>query len=180
MARGAEAFPSFMAIALAVLLLFRISGKRYALLDLFHHVVVRCYLIFGLFMHLTDRRNVRDGSGTTGWYPLSFIYLYCNERGHRFNRFLLSKKTWCVAKSSSDEATLWENLNYACSQVDCSVLREGSSCFHPDNLMSHASVAMNLYYQAAGRNKWNCCFKNSALVATTDPSKILTRVEFNQ
>ncbi|XP_009406277.2 glucan endo-1,3-beta-D-glucosidase isoform X1 [Musa acuminata AAA Group] len=81
-----------------------------------------------------------------------------------------SQKTWCVAKPSSDEATLTANLNYACSQVDCSILQRGCGCFYPDNLISHASIAMNLYYQSRGRNYWNCYFKNSALVVTTDPS----------
>ncbi|KAJ0989224.1 hypothetical protein J5N97_007580 [Dioscorea zingiberensis] len=85
-------------------------------------------------------------------------------------RLVQSEKTWCVAKPSSDDATLLVNLNYACSQVDCSVLKKGYPCFYPDNLMSHASVAMNLYYQSKGRNSWNCNFKNTALVVTTDPS----------
>ncbi|RWW51813.1 hypothetical protein BHE74_00041804 [Ensete ventricosum] len=83
----------------------------------------------------------------------------------------LLQKTWCVAKPSSDDATLLENINYVCSQVDCSVLQRGFPCFYPDNLMSHASIAMNLYYQSRGRNPWNCFFNNSALVVTTDPSK---------
>ncbi|KAJ4765515.1 Carbohydrate-binding X8 domain superfamily protein [Rhynchospora pubera] len=80
------------------------------------------------------------------------------------------EKTWCIAKPSTDEATLLGNLNYACSQVDCSVLQRGKPCFNPDNLISHASLAMNLYYQSRGRNAWNCNFKNSALVVLTDPS----------
>lgn len=81
------------------------------------------------------------------------------------------QKTWCVAKPSSDKATLIANLNYACSQVDCSVLQRRGACFDPDILISHASIAMNLYYQAMGRNRWNCYFDNSALVVTTDPSE---------
>ncbi|XP_073110454.1 major pollen allergen Ole e 10 isoform X1 [Elaeis guineensis] len=80
------------------------------------------------------------------------------------------QKTWCVAKPSSDDATLLANINYACSQVDCSIIQRGCPCFFPDNLISHASIAMNLYYQCRGRNNWNCHFKNSGLVTTTDPS----------
>ncbi|KAJ3700897.1 hypothetical protein LUZ61_004602 [Rhynchospora tenuis] len=80
------------------------------------------------------------------------------------------QKTWCIAKPSTDESTLLGNLNYACSQVDCSVLQRGKPCFNPDNLISHASLAMNLYYESKGRNAWNCNFKNSALVVLTDPS----------
>lgn len=82
------------------------------------------------------------------------------------------QKTWCVAKPSTDEATLRNNIKYACEQphVDCGVLREGCPCFIPNNLMNHASVAMNLYYQANGRNEWNCNYGNSALTVLTDPS----------
>ncbi|KAL3508813.1 hypothetical protein ACH5RR_028214 [Cinchona calisaya] len=80
------------------------------------------------------------------------------------------QKTWCVAKPSSDQATLLDNINYACSQVDCSALQRGCSCFSPDNLINHASIAMNLYYQSRGRNHWNCFFGNSALIVMTDPS----------
>ncbi|TYI41819.1 hypothetical protein ES332_A01G053000v1 [Gossypium tomentosum] len=70
------------------------------------------------------------------------------------------QKSWCVAKPSSDQATLLANINFACSQVDC----------RPDNLMNHASIAMNLYYQAKGRNKWNCDFRGSGLIVITNPS----------
>ncbi|CAA0815901.1 Carbohydrate-binding X8 domain superfamily protein [Striga hermonthica] len=83
-----------------------------------------------------------------------------------------SQKTWCVAKPSSDVAVLNSNLYYVCVQVglDCSIFQPGHPCFQPDNLVSHASVAMNIYYQAYGRNVWNCDFKNSAITVTTDPS----------
>ncbi|XP_055823999.1 glucan endo-1,3-beta-D-glucosidase-like [Solanum dulcamara] len=80
------------------------------------------------------------------------------------------QKTWCVAKPSSDETTLNQNLIYACSNVDCTILKEGCPCFTPTNLMNHASIAMNLFYQSKGRNPWNCHFGNSALVVLTDPS----------
>ncbi|XP_023876828.1 glucan endo-1,3-beta-D-glucosidase [Quercus suber] len=80
------------------------------------------------------------------------------------------QKTWCVAKPSSDQATLLGNINFACFQVDCQILRRGCPCYAPDNLINHASIAMNLYYQAKGRNHWNCDFRNSALIVLTDPS----------
>lgn len=80
-------------------------------------------------------------------------------------------KTWCVAKPSSDQATLLDNINYACSHVDCRVLSSGCPCYSPGNLINHASIAMNLYYQANGRNYWNCNFKNSGLIVITNPSK---------
>nr|XP_043620632.1 glucan endo-1,3-beta-D-glucosidase-like [Erigeron canadensis]XP_043620633.1 glucan endo-1,3-beta-D-glucosidase-like [Erigeron canadensis] len=87
-----------------------------------------------------------------------------------FLRMGQAQKTWCVAKPSSSEATLLENINYACSKVDCSILQRGGSCYAPDNVVNHASIAMNLYYQSQGRNSWNCQFKNSGLVTMSDPS----------
>ncbi|XP_011045574.1 PREDICTED: glucan endo-1,3-beta-glucosidase isoform X2 [Populus euphratica] len=57
------------------------------------------------------------------------------------------QKTWCVAKPSSDQATLLANINYACAHVDCQILQKGCPCFSPDSLINHASIAMNLYYQ---------------------------------
>ncbi|XP_031500986.1 glucan endo-1,3-beta-D-glucosidase-like [Nymphaea colorata] len=82
------------------------------------------------------------------------------------------QKTWCVAKPSTDDETLRRNFNFSCSQshVNCGVLSKGSACFYPDNLINHASVAMNLYYSSTGRNAWNCYFGGSALITTTDPS----------
>nr|KJB61039.1 hypothetical protein B456_009G360300 [Gossypium raimondii] len=80
------------------------------------------------------------------------------------------QKTWCIAKPSSDQATLLTNVNYACSKVDCQIIQKGCPCFNPDNLINHASIAMNLYYQSMGRNVWNCDFKGSGLIVITDPS----------
>ncbi|CDP06072.1 unnamed protein product [Coffea canephora] len=80
------------------------------------------------------------------------------------------QKTWCVAKPSSDQAALLNNINYACSQVDCRILQKGCPCSSPDSLINHASIAMNLYYQSRGRNHWNCYFGNSGLIVITDPS----------
>ncbi|GMY33471.1 glucan endo-1,3-beta-D-glucosidase [Fagus crenata] len=97
---------------------------------------------------------------------LSFISVFAGGNLIMAN----AQKTWCVAKPSSDQATLLGNINFACSQVDCQILRRGCPCYSPDNLINHASIAMNLYYQAKGRNHWNCDFRGSALVVMTDPS----------
>lgn len=81
-----------------------------------------------------------------------------------------------MARPSSDQASLLANLNYACSQVDCRVLRKGCPCSTPDSLINHASIAMNLYFQARGRNHWNCDFRGSGLIVITDPSKSFRHV----
>ncbi|TYJ39352.1 hypothetical protein E1A91_A04G064100v1 [Gossypium mustelinum] len=64
----------------------------------------------------------------------------------------------------------FDNINYACSKVDCQIIQKGCPCFNPDNLINHASIAMNLYYQSMGRNVWNCDFKGSGLIVISDPS----------
>nr|GEW60447.1 hypothetical protein [Tanacetum cinerariifolium] len=80
------------------------------------------------------------------------------------------EKTWCVAKPSSSQAELLGNLNYACSYVDCKILEKDGACYLPDNLMNHASIAMNIFYQHNGRHQWECYFGNSGLITLTDPS----------
>ncbi|KAJ0496346.1 putative carbohydrate-binding X8 domain-containing protein, plant [Helianthus annuus] len=87
------------------------------------------------------------------------------------SRAVQGKKTWCVAKPSSSQSELLDIVNFTCSQIDCRILEKGGACFLPDNLINHASIAMNIYYQCKGRNPWNCHFGNSGLITLTDPSK---------
>jgi hypothetical protein len=99
-----------------------------------------------------------------------FLVVHC-PNSMKFALTIILQRTWCVAKPSSDQATLLANINYACSHVDCQILQKGYPCFSPDSLRSHASIAMNLYYQCKGRNRWNCDFRDSGLIVKTDPSK---------
>ncbi|XP_020692810.1 major pollen allergen Ole e 10-like [Dendrobium catenatum] len=82
----------------------------------------------------------------------------------------LPEKTWCVANPSTKEAELQNNIEFVCSKLDCSLIQIGGLCFVPETKISHASVAMNLYYQSMGRNSWNCHFGGSGLIVSTDPS----------
>lgn len=84
---------------------------------------------------------------------------------------LQSQGEWCVAKSTTDNEKLIKNINFACSKIDCSIILEGGSCYLPDNPLNHASVAMNLYFQAQGRHHWNCDFEGSGLITVIDPSE---------
>jgi hypothetical protein len=84
---------------------------------------------------------------------------------------LQSTKTWCVAKPSVDEASLQVNMEFACSESDCSAIQGTGGCTHSGSVASRASVAMNAYYQARGRNSWNCFFNGTGLITITDPSK---------
>ncbi|XP_017230361.1 glucan endo-1,3-beta-D-glucosidase-like [Daucus carota subsp. sativus] len=87
---------------------------------------------------------------------------------------------WCIAKPSTPDDTLTENLDYACANIDCSITKEGGPCFEPQTLINHASVAMNLYYQSQGRHTWNCDFKTTAVISVTDPSFGTCTFLFNQ
>ncbi|XP_010666514.2 major pollen allergen Ole e 10 [Beta vulgaris subsp. vulgaris] len=87
-------------------------------------------------------------------------------------KLALEQKTWCVAKPSTEEVELGNNIEFACNQigVDCSIIQEGGQCYNPVSPINHASVAMNLYFQRAGRFAFNCDFSNSGLMVLTDPS----------
>lgn len=84
---------------------------------------------------------------------------------------MVLQNTWCIANPSSTNAELIADLDYACSQVDCSLIQQGSICFYPNTYFHHASFAMNLYYQNMGRHKLDCDFRNSSLISLSDPSK---------
>ncbi|GAB2218966.1 hypothetical protein Drorol1_Dr00006591 [Drosera rotundifolia] len=78
---------------------------------------------------------------------------------------------WCVPKAGVADAQLQANLDYACSHgIDCTPIQPGGACFNPNTVASHAAYAMNLYYQTAGRNPWNCDFVQTATVTSTNPS----------
>ncbi|KAK8962431.1 Glucan endo-1,3-beta-D-glucosidase [Platanthera guangdongensis] len=79
-------------------------------------------------------------------------------------------KTWCVAKPSTKEEDLQNNIQFACSKIDCGLIQRGGPCFDPQTSISHASVVMNLYYQSAGRHSWNCYFGGSGLIVLTYPT----------
>ncbi|KAJ4955303.1 hypothetical protein NE237_012086 [Protea cynaroides] len=90
------------------------------------------------------------------------------------NIMIINYHTWCIAKPSTAIGTLQSNLNECCKhpQVDCKVINPGGSCYEPNNYVSHASMAMNLYYKAFGKNPRNCDFNGSGLIITQDPSKL--------
>ncbi|XP_018847840.2 glucan endo-1,3-beta-D-glucosidase-like [Juglans regia] len=78
---------------------------------------------------------------------------------------------WCVPKAGVSDAQLQANLDYSCSQgIDCRPIQPGGACFEPNTLFSHASYAMNLYYQTAGKNPWNCDFSQTATLTSISPS----------
>ncbi|KAL6526110.1 Glucan endo-1,3-beta-D-glucosidase [Orobanche hederae] len=84
---------------------------------------------------------------------------------------------WCVPRPGIPDAQLQENLDYACGRgIDCSSIQPGGACFEPTTVSSHAAYAMNLLYQSAGRNPWNCDFMQTATLTSTNP--IVTMIAF--
>lgn len=81
---------------------------------------------------------------------------------------------WCVPKNDVSDPELQSALDYACGQqsVDCGPIQPGGACYEPNTLRSHAAFAMNQLYQVAGRNSWNCDFSQSAVLTSTNPSKL--------
>ncbi|KAG8637414.1 hypothetical protein MANES_15G118802v8 [Manihot esculenta] len=80
------------------------------------------------------------------------------------------QKIWCVVNPSTPHDELLANLDYACTQVGCSQIQLGGSCFYPNTYLHHASFATNLYYQRMGRHEMDCNFANSGLISLSDPS----------
>ncbi|XP_022899478.1 glucan endo-1,3-beta-D-glucosidase [Olea europaea var. sylvestris] len=79
--------------------------------------------------------------------------------------------SWCVPKPGVSDDQLTGNINYACSQgIDCGPIQPGGACFEPNTVKAHAAYVMNLYYQHAGRNSWNCDFSQTATLTNTNPS----------
>ena len=79
---------------------------------------------------------------------------------------------WCVPKADASDAALQANIDYVCSTgVNCRPIQTGGACFNPNNVRSHASYAMNAYYQANGRHDFNCDFNRTGVITSTDPSK---------
>lgn len=86
-----------------------------------------------------------------------------------------NQTVWCVPKEGVSDAQLQANIDYACGHgVDCSAIQPGGACFEPNTVASHAAYAMNLLYQTAGRNPWNCDFSHTATLSSKNPSESLS------
>ncbi|KAF6171884.1 hypothetical protein GIB67_011781, partial [Kingdonia uniflora] len=80
-------------------------------------------------------------------------------------------KMWCVPKTEANGDALQANIDYVCRLgIDCSPIQDGGACFQPDTVRSHASYAMNAYYQYYGHDNSNCDFTGTGLVTNFDPS----------
>ncbi|KAM7504891.1 hypothetical protein LguiB_003795 [Lonicera macranthoides] len=79
-------------------------------------------------------------------------------------------KKWCLPKSGANEEILQGNIDYACGMgVDCRPIKEGGECFYPNTVRGHAAYSMNAYYQVMGSHDYDCDFKQTGAITTTDP-----------
>lgn len=82
-------------------------------------------------------------------------------------------RRWCIAKPSSSDIRLELNIEYVCTggnpPIDCSIIQLEGACNNPTNKVSYASVVMNLYFQATGKQQHACNFNSSGLVINYDP-----------
>uniref|UniRef100_A0A0D3GW47 X8 domain-containing protein n=1 Tax=Oryza barthii TaxID=65489 RepID=A0A0D3GW47_9ORYZ len=108
----------------------------------------------------------------TCFFALTLFMLHSNAATAPSLYHSQSSKTWCVANPAASEDALRANLEFACSESDCAAIQGTGGCSFPDDdgsLPTRASVAMNAYYQARGRNSWNCFFNGTGLITITDP-----------
>lgn len=80
--------------------------------------------------------------------------------------------TWCIASTKASEADLQNALDWACGSgnVDCTPIQPSQPCFEPDNAVSHASYAFNVYYQQHGATDVACSFGGSGIKVDKNPS----------
>ncbi|CAL1404464.1 unnamed protein product [Linum trigynum] len=82
---------------------------------------------------------------------------------------------WCVAKEGAEVDSLQRNIDYVCGALvglgpGCGPIQEGGECFFPDTVRAHAAFAMNAFYQAMGRNDYDCDFRRTGVITAVDPS----------
>ncbi|VYS50164.1 unnamed protein product [Arabidopsis thaliana] len=83
-----------------------------------------------------------------------------------------TNQTYCTAREGADTKMLQAALDWACGpgKIDCSPIKQGETCYEPDNVVAHANYAFDTYYHQTGNNPDACNFNGVASITTTDPS----------
>lgn len=76
-------------------------------------------------------------------------------------------------KKGVNESSLQADIDYACGLggANCLPIQPGMPCYLPNTRFSHASYAINSYYQEDTNAPEACDFEGTAIITTTDPSK---------
>ncbi|CAB4271623.1 unnamed protein product [Prunus armeniaca] len=81
------------------------------------------------------------------------------------------EKLWCLPKRGADAEALQRNIDYVCGLgLNCGPIKQGGPCFMPNTVRAHAAYAMNRYFQAMGRNGYDCEFEGTGATTAVDPS----------
>jgi hypothetical protein len=77
------------------------------------------------------------------------------------------------AEKGVNESSLQADIDYACGLggANCLPIQPGMLCYLPNTWFSHASYAINSYYQENTNAPEACDFEGTAIITTTDPSK---------
>ncbi|XP_044483124.1 glucan endo-1,3-beta-glucosidase 8-like [Mangifera indica] len=97
--------------------------------------------------------------------------------GQNQNKFLVGAKDvkylptrWCMFnQNAKDVSKLAANIDFACSNSDCTALGYGSSCNNLD-VNGNASYAFNMYFQMKNQDDLACGFQGLATVTTQNLS----------
>ncbi|KAI3441305.1 C-CAP/cofactor C-like domain-containing protein [Psidium guajava] len=79
--------------------------------------------------------------------------------------------TWCVPENGTPDPKLQADLDFACGNgANCDPIKPGGPCFEPNTVKSHATYAMNDYFQSHGKNLQACNFSGTGIMTNQDPS----------
>ncbi|KAL7586200.1 hypothetical protein Lser_V15G35807 [Lactuca serriola] len=110
----------------------------------------------GIFRHKAGSKS------PSNWNPERGVPVAGNNGG--------GGKTWCIPTSGASEEVLQMNIDYVCGLgFDCQPISKGGRCFYPDSVRAHAAYAMNVYYQATGRHDYDCDFRNTGAITSSNP-----------
>ncbi|KAG6502596.1 hypothetical protein ZIOFF_034881 [Zingiber officinale] len=74
-------------------------------------------------------------------------YIIATESRY-YGGYRIVAKTWCIANPLASPAALQRDIDSLCNGiVDCSSIQPGGSCYNPNTVADHASVALNLNYK---------------------------------
>ncbi|KAK9123426.1 hypothetical protein Sjap_013028 [Stephania japonica] len=135
--------------------------------------------LFGLIDE--DTKSIDPGSFERHWG----IFRYDGQpkfpmdlSGQGQNKYPIAAKNvvylpqrWCVLNpDAKDLSRLGDNINFACSQSDCTALGYGSSCNGLD-VPGNASYAFNMYFQVKNQADLSCNFQGLARMVTQNASR---------
>ncbi|CAI8595267.1 unnamed protein product [Vicia faba] len=135
--------------------------------------------LFGLIDE--DAKDIAPGNFERHWGIFSFdgkpkFPMHVSTK-HGENKLLVGAKNvhyldpkWCMFNPNSNNLSrLDDNINYACTYADCTLLGDGSSCNDLD-ANGKASYAFNMYYQVQNQNDLACDFEGLAMITTNNIS----------